>query len=378
MTLRFESLGLSLLLACPLIACDPGGNSVGATATTTGTGSGSTSGGAPADEETGDEPPATGTSTGGEPDGSTGFFPSDGECEQTATVVGLEDANVTDRTAQQVLDVALGEYAGGMEWFAEGPVQYQGDLGPSGATVELSYAGGEARSVEGVLVEACEHDGPCPCPSLLEIDAGMRITTEDGTIDETYAVVLTYSEGDDSGFNPSGITIRHPFDPDASGGSLSTGDFSVDEAFEITELSFDLGVDNAGVLGGSIFVEVEGMGSIGAGPIARFSTVSSAEACVALPGGVNCQLAGCTEVAGRPVSGRAPEMCSCDPPQQYCVPGERVGGEAGRRYTRAVGPDSDPFDEVVQFGVSTDLGGDWRACADAPDVALCGCTGSCE
>ncbi|MEM6290985.1 MAG: hypothetical protein AAGA54_06950 [Myxococcota bacterium] len=370
---------MSLLFGCTLVACDADGNSVGATATTTGAGSGSTSGGGSGSDEagsedTGEDPAGTGV----EPGGSTGFFPPEGQCDQIPTVIGLEDDNVTDRTAQQVLDVALGEYTGAMRWVDEGPVLYQGALGPTPTTLELTYAGGDVRSVEGVLVEACGHDGPCPCPSVLEIDAGLRITTEDGAIDDTFEVVLTYSQGDDSGFDPAGISINQVFDPDASGGTLAGSDFAVSETFEVLEFSFGFGLDEAGALGGSIGAEVEGMGFGGFGPVAQFGAVSTAEACVAFEGGSSCQLAGCTEVSGRPVFGSAPDMCECNPGQLYCFPDELVGDDAVTLYTRLVGPASDPYQEVVEFGVSTELGGDWRACADAPDVELCGCEGSCN
>ncbi len=372
MTLARLDVGFALSLAAlSLVACDAKDGSVSGTATTAGDPSGSTSG------STGGDPSATGVDPGDteDPSGSSTGGSFDGQCEQNATIVGLDDATPVDLTGQELLDSAVGAYAGAMQWMQEGPVQFEGDPGPTGLEIEIAYQGGEARSIEGVLLTPCMHDGPCPCPDSLEVDVQLRIDSEDGVFDEVFDAQLVYTV-DESGFGGRGTNLRVRFDPDETSGTFSSGalDISGDSVLEYLEFRLEPG---GGALSGSLNASVEMLGGIGFGVIASLGAVQELDACAVFrQGGSACSLAGCTEVDGTPVYGNA-ETCSCSEPQSYCFPAPLEGDDVPTRYTREFEDGFEVFEEVVEFGVSAELGGDWRACADAPEVAVCGCEDAC-
>lgn len=373
MTLGNLQLGFVLLLpVAALLGCDAKDGSVSGTATTSG--------------EPGDTSEPSGGSTSGSGPFGTSADPGDdtedgsssgdiyGQCEQESTVIAVDEQSPLGLSAQDLLDDAVGSYTGALQWVQEGPVQYTGDVGPTSVDAEIVYAGGEARSVAGILVTGCMHDGPCPCPDLLEVDVQLNITTADGVLDESFDAQLVYTE-DDSGFASPRVSLRIEFDPDETTGSFSLASLDIDDQWTLQYLEFGF-EPQSGTLGGALNAAVEGIG-FGFGTIASIGLVQSLDNCAAYyAGGTACSLSGCSESSGRPVWGNA-DSCDCGEVQSYCFAGPLEGEPTPTRYTRSVNDGYEEFDEVVEFDVTTDLGGEWRACSAAPDVGVCSCEDAC-
>ena len=369
MTLAQVRLGFVLLLpAASLLGCDakdgsesgaaPGADEPG------GTSGGSTSGSGPSGMSAGpgDDTDAT----------SGGAF--EGHCQQESTVIAIDEPSPLGLSAQDLLDDAVGTYSGSLEWLEDGFVHYTGDAGPTAVDAEIAYTGGDARFSAGTLLVGCEHEGPCPCPDLLEVDVQLNIATADGVFDESFDAQLVYTE-DDSGFSPTGASIRLEFDPDDTSGSFSSASLVIGEEWTLQYLEFGF-EPRAGTLGGSLNAAIEGIG-FGFGSIASIGMVRSLDACAAYSsGGAACTLSGCSEASGRPVWGNA-DSCDCGEGRAFCFATPLEGEPVPTRYTRSVNDGYEEYDEVVEFDVSTDLGEAWRTCADAPEVGLCTCKDAC-
>lgn len=373
MTLGKLQLGFVVLLpAVALLGCDAKDGSVSGTATTSG-GPGDTSE-PPGGSTSGSGPSGTSTDPGDDTESGSSSGDIYGQCEQESTVIAIDEQSPLGFSAQDLLDDAVGTYTGALQWSQEGPVQYTGDVGPTGIEAEIVYVGGEARSVDGVLVQGCMHDGPCPCPDRLEVDVRLNITTADGVLDESFDAELVYTE-DDSGFSLPGVSIRLEFDADATAGTFSSASLDIDEQWTLQYLEFGFSPES-GTLGGSLNAAVEGIG-FGFGSIASIGMVQSLDNCAAyFGGGTSCSLSGCSTSSGRPVWGNA-DSCNCGDAQSYCFAGPLEGEPTPTRYTRSVNEGYDEYDEVVEFDVAADLGGEWRACADAPEVGVCSCEDTC-
>lgn len=366
MTLARLPLSLALTLsATALVACDPKDGSVSGTAT------------AGSDQTGSDDTGGTGSGPGDSAGPNTTGGSSGERCEQNETVIGLDEASAVGLTPQQLLDDTIGLYTGSMQWLQEGPVQYSGAPGPTGVEIEVTYDGGEARSIEGELIMSCNHDGPCPCPDSLEVDVGLRFTSEDGVFDEQFDASVFVSL-DDTGFSSGRAEIRVRFQPDETSGTFSTAALDLTDGFALNYLEFGL-TPSGGGAGGSLNAEVEGMDFVGFGNIASIGAVVDLEGCTAFyDGGSACGLAGCVEVQGYPVNGSPDaDSCNCSQPRSYCFGAPLEGDDALTLYTRPFDDGFESFDEVVEFPVSTDLGGDWRPCSEAPEVDQCACEVTC-
>ncbi len=358
-----------VLCALAIAACDPGSKSV------TGT--------SPLEPDTESSSDSEGSaSEGGDTTGAYG-----GNCVETVTVLAGPNAlGPTGIAPAPIIADAEGTYTGSMRWLAdEGPVKYQGAVGPTPVEIEVAYVGGEIRDVQAELVTPCEHDGPCPCNDRLEVDVQMRVVSADGVLDETWTVELDHlPPGSDDWFSSVGTSIYHRFDPDTdTQGTLSRGAFEI-ASDHVVERMIMTGGFEGGALEGALNVEVAivsgpAQGSIGFGAVANFGAVTSLEACPGLYGDA-CAAAGCTAVPARPVYGTIPG-CSCGDVETFCFPAPPVGDPIPTLYTI---PDriEEGLDLVYELDVLlADPPEPWRLCADAPEVDYCGCFdggGSCS
>ena len=367
-----KSLRSTSIVACLLAiaACDPGEKSVtGTSAAEPGTSSGSEGGSA--------EGSSSGGSEGGSESGDYG-----GNCVETPTVLaGPGSAGPTGIAPAPVIAEAEGVYTGNMSWHSEGPVLYEGAVGPTPVEIEVAYIGGEIRDIDAELVSPCQHDGPCPCEDSLEVDVQLRIVSGDGVLDETWTVALKHYVTGGDGFTTPGTSMFHGFEPDDTQGTLSRASFSLSDGTTLDQMVLT-GQFRDGALEGGLGVEVSldgpGGGFGGFGSLASFGTVTSLEACPGL-GGNSCEAAGCTAVPARPVYGVVP-ACDCGDAESFCFPGPLVGESIPTLYTR---PDvyEEGLDLVYELDtLLADPPAPWRLCADAPGVDYCGCFeggGSC-
>jgi hypothetical protein len=152
-----------------------------------------------------------------------GPLDKDGElpyCEETPTVVDLDEVTELGFTAQDLLDLAVGTHDETFAW-ARG--------GTTPLTQEVTYDGGEARFVAREAVYP-EGDGAQPaigviCDDTVEVDVSMGFSTDDGAFAEVWELALDAVSADTAQWN-------QPLDPDGL-----TGTYDMDD--DITEPDWD-------------------------------------------------------------------------------------------------------------------------------------------
>jgi hypothetical protein len=204
--------------------------------------------------------------------------PDDGtyaaNCEYRPSLLpSLDAVALVGASASEVLARAEGNYAGDLSW--NGSVASHANNGnTTPVDIEIVYAGGEIRDVDAVLLQPCEHLGPCPCEDQLEIDVNVRIVSADGALDEQMVVALLYSPTNDYFGSPL-PHFYHGFDPDAAPGGLASSDIAMPEGATLRELFLTAEID-AGTCTGSLNAEIDMDGGIGAGPFASFTAITDA------------------------------------------------------------------------------------------------------
>lgn len=380
MTPTTSKLGVSLALALLVLAgCDTKNNSVSGTASGSGTSggdaTGSGTGGAEATSGDGGSLSSGDGGTFGDETSSGGI--QGGECRSDVVAIGVGDESSVGLTPAELVDSAAGRYTGTLQWAEEGFVQFNGDPGPIGIIIDVVDVEQGGRSIDGELLSPCNHDGPCSCPDSLEVPVVLLVQTTGGAFNENFAATLVH-EVDPSGFGNAGTSVAVRFQPEDIFGTFSSASLDFVEGVSLEYLEFRL-LPGSGTLSGGINASVETLDGIGYGSIANLGAVLDSEACASFSEGDGpCQLAGCVAVPGTPLQGAGAGQCDCQEPRTYCF-GEPLSGEdTATLYTRSVEDSFESYDEVVAFGVESELGGPWRTCSDAPDVAQCGCTDTCE
>lgn len=157
-------------------------------------------------------------------------------CENTATVVGLDEATALGFSAQQLLDLALGQhdevftYADGTE---------------SGLSLEVSHAGGEARFVTSEAVypkSGSTIDIGIECFDRVEVDVSISLATDDGALAESWDGALTSSSGEI-------VDFSQELDPDALSGSLDFDAFTSEPEYDDQSMWTYGSFTEAGALG---------------------------------------------------------------------------------------------------------------------------------
>jgi|GEM_PF-2465518 len=355
MTLTDLQLGMSMVLlsAALSLGCDTKDHSVSGTATTEGTSSG------------GDDPTAP-TSAGTD-------SPSPGECQETETIVGLDDPTSVGITAREFAERIEGLYPGSMAWLTNSDVRYTGDPGAVDLTVEIIRNADQARDLDGELLLECDHDGACTCSDTLELDVLVRLQAGDGLFAEEFEGVARYeSDGGSWAFEQ----IEVEFDPDGTAGTFSSASLMFDASYGLEHLVLSL-TANDGSLEGYLRASFEDAPPLVYATVGELGAVSSPDACSSFRDvGPSCTLAGCMEVEGRPLQpGNPPDACPCSTARAYCLRGDATGPSVETLYTRRWDNGDEVYDQVVMFGLDADLSSAWRRCEDAPDVELCGCAG---
>ncbi|MCA9659199.1 MAG: hypothetical protein KC486_12710 [Myxococcales bacterium] len=287
-------------------------------------------------------------------------------CERTPTQLSsLDAASITGQTPAEVLARAAGTYSGEVR-YAGAFVTHKNDGASAPVTVELTYAGGELRDIDAVLVQPCPHDGPCPCEDSLEIDVNLRISSDDGALDETLTVALTSTPNNLIGSAlPS---IYHPYDPDAAPGGLETTDLDVD-ASALRDVILTGTLDRGGAHIG-LNAEVEVGDGVGFGPFAEVFAIRELTdaACSVIPGDA-CAAAGCATLQGRQIYGG----CECGDPTPYCTAAAGVGPSTALWAQAVTDPYETYYTVLALDGAVEPLSDPWIPCSELPEVASCQC-----
>jgi hypothetical protein len=122
-------------------------------------------------------------------------------CEETATVVALDELTDLGFTAQEVIDALVFTHETDLD-FTDG--------GSAALTIDLLFDGGEVRYVDSVAVypEGDEEmaAGAILCEAYVEIDVTVDFVTDDGVFDESWELPLQATAADAASFGLSDLT----------------------------------------------------------------------------------------------------------------------------------------------------------------------------
>lgn len=246
---------LRVTLLLPL-ACDSAGGGSGSEATGF-EATGSSSGGAATSDESGTDDEASTGSTSG--------------CgAETTTVLTDPSAPIAtfDVSATELLDAVAGSYVGELTWRPnDGPVTVTHAEQSSALTVTIGAPATEVRLIEVELHGAYPfgNEGGAMCSNRVEIDTLIDFATDDGTFAERWPATLRYG----AAFGEPALSLYHAIDFAAHQGTLAESDFTFEGA-AFRDLIVTAGFTDDEV-SGSVFMEVEGDGWIGAGDVANYS-----------------------------------------------------------------------------------------------------------
>lgn len=141
-------------------------------------------------------------------------------CEDSATVVAVDEVTELGFAATDLLALAEGTWADTFTW--------DRDASTSGLELTLGWTDGEARFVDSV--EVYPDDGEQPaigliCEDRVEVDVQIGFVTDDGSFDESWTGPLTGKAADLA-------ELYRALDPDALGGTY-------DMDADITEPTWD-------------------------------------------------------------------------------------------------------------------------------------------
>jgi len=173
-------------------------------------------------------------------------------CEDTPTVITLEEVSELGFSGAETLALAEGAFDGLLSWHGDDYAD-PSEVSTSPVHVSVAYAEGEVRLVASQAVYP-EGDAPTMdlgliCEDYLEVDVSLVVTTEDGGLDESYEVALRSFDGQRA-------TAYAEFDHGSMGGSY---DYAMEYSMEVDSVTHSLEVsfDEAGC-GGELVVRVEG------------------------------------------------------------------------------------------------------------------------
>ncbi len=128
--------------------------------------------------------------------------PAGGGCEDTYTVLALDEASVLGFSGQDLLDSVEGEYLDTLHW-ADGTSE--------NLSITLTHVGGEVRFVDS---EPRETEGTTDlampyCEDRLEVSVEAAIATNGGSFDEVLTVILNSDDPTSARFDSGDL---HPDD----------------------------------------------------------------------------------------------------------------------------------------------------------------------
>ena len=158
-------------------------------------------------------------------------------CENTATVLALDEASALGFSGADMLALAEGGFDETLTWAA--------DSSTTPIHISVGYAEGEVRFVDSEAVYP-EGEGETPaigveCEDFVEVDVSVVVTTTDGALDETYELALISFEG-------THISTSASFDHTEMGGSYEFTLMDPSEYDDVTH-GLDMAFDAAGSSG---------------------------------------------------------------------------------------------------------------------------------
>ncbi len=128
-------------------------------------------------------------------------------CEDTATVLAMDEVSELGFSGNDVLDNLEGEHSAVMRWLESNA--------DTALTMDVLYDGGEVRFIESVAVYPDNNgigntmEAAIDCQDRLEVDVAVTFATEDGAFDEDWDVALRSTAADAADFT---LADRDPAD----------------------------------------------------------------------------------------------------------------------------------------------------------------------
>ena len=216
------------------------------------------------------------SSTGTEPDDDAGTDDdassggTSGCGAETMTVLSDPNAPIAgfDVSATELVESVAGSYAGELAWRPnDGPVTVTHAGATAALTIAISDEPTEVRLIEVELHGSYPdgNEGGALCSNRVEIDTHIDFATDDGTFAEDWDAILLY----DADFGEPELSLYHSVDFPTHQGTLAQSDFTFEGA-SFRDLIVTAGFGETEV-SGSVFMEVEGDGWIGAGDVASYA-----------------------------------------------------------------------------------------------------------
>lgn len=167
-------------------------------------------------------------------------------CEDTATVITLEESTALGFSGAELLALAEGTHTSTLTW--------SGDGGSTVLTLTLARpTDGEVRYVDSEAVAGDTGMSPAmavECPDRLEVDLAFTFVTEDGTFNESWSGALM-------GTQPTNASWSTELDPAALGGSFAVEPWAEGEDYDTAELQIS-GTHDASGPAGSVTLQLSG------------------------------------------------------------------------------------------------------------------------
>lgn len=178
-------------------------------------------------------------------DGSGKDLENGPHCEDTPTVVALDEVTELGVAAQALVDLAQGTHEETFTWAR--------DDSTTPLALTVTWDGGEARFVDS---EPVYPEGESPaigivCDDRVEVDVDVTFATDDGAFDEAWGLAL-------EGLSADLATFHQELDPDDLGGTYDM-DVDITEPYEERGLWSSGSFDAAGARG-EVMGQISGSG----------------------------------------------------------------------------------------------------------------------
>ncbi len=177
-------------------------------------------------------------------DKGSGLADNGPHCEDTPSVITLEEATDLGFSGAELLALAEGEHAETLTWLASDTT--------TGLTVTVHYDAGEVRFVDSEAVypdTGMSEAIGVECDDRVEVDVTVAVVTEDGALNESFGLALSSTDG-------ASASARVSFDHTELNGSY-TFDLMDPSEYDSVEHSLDMSFDAEGS-GGELTAQAEG------------------------------------------------------------------------------------------------------------------------
>jgi len=160
------------------------------------------------------------------------------KCEETVTVLGLDEVSALGFSAAEILAIAEGSHEAPLFWH-DGVITVGPESGEHSLVVDVAYSGGEIRLVDSKPEFGPDEEGRCA--PRLEIDAEIGLHSDGGAIAETFKTTL-------EAVRPEVAMLSLELELDAVEGSLEVLATDPEEG-KAGPINIGIGISSFGIFG---------------------------------------------------------------------------------------------------------------------------------